>query len=104
MVRMDRGTLNNLEFLDLLLTILCWVFVAVSTGVLILTTLTTYHFLYLQYFNNYDALQLSMFISQLLWGIRFMIDSKRWPKSKVYGMISLAMAAVSLFFFYSGVS
>jgi len=101
---MDTGSVNILEFLDHLLTILCWVFVAVTTGVLILTTLTTYHFLYLQYFNNYDALQLSMFISQLLWGIRFMIDSRKWPKSRVYGMISLAMAVVSLFFFYSGVS
>ncbi|ETA78981.1 hypothetical protein [Youngiibacter fragilis] len=101
---MDRGTLNTPDFLDHLLTILCWVFVAVTTGVLLLTMLTTYHFLYLQYFNNYDALQLSMFIGQLLWGIRFMIDSGKWPKSRVYGIISLAMAAVSLFFFYSGVS
>lgn len=82
--------------------IIGWVLVFFTVIALILTILTTYHFVYLKYFNSYFTLQFITFLTMVFWSIK-MFDFK--AKYESYGnmvncFLSMLIAAGTAFFMY----
>lgn len=81
------------------INMLGWACVFITILALICTILTTYHFTYIKYFDNYYALQWCLFFTLLIWGIK-MFDIKSNLKNMVYTIICMLMAAGTIFFMY----
>lgn len=100
---MKQGEYQLEDFSYLVLNFLCWLFVVIISLALIATVLTTYHIWYVPYFDTYLSLQLSLATGMLLWGAKFFIDSKKYPRNRLYAIIALVLSVLSVFFIYSNV-
>ena len=81
-----------------LFTLICTI-AAISTSVIIiLTFLTTYHFINsMPIFNSYFPLQMGICITMARWGIRFLLN--RIAKEKyIYSTICIVISIISLLF------
>lgn len=77
--------------------ILGWIGVTLTIWALILTMLSTYHFVYIKYFYDYYALQWCLFFTMIIWGIK-MFYLKSSFRDLVYTVICFIMAFGSMFF------
>lgn len=100
---MKRGEYQLEDFSYLVLNFLCWLFVVIISLALIATVMTTYHIWYVPYFDTYLSLQLSLATGMLIWGVKFLIDSKKYPRNRLYAIISLVLSVLSMFFIYTNV-
>lgn len=78
-----------------------WSFVSVSAIVLILTLLVTYHFVFIQVFDTYSVLQITMSITLFLFGIRTLYDKKTLHSKTAMIFFTLAFSLIT--FYHLGV-
>ncbi|GLC31434.1 hypothetical protein [Clostridium omnivorum] len=81
------------------INMLGWVSVFITILALVCTILTTYHFTYIKYFNDYYTLQWCLFFTMLIWGIKT-FDIKASLNNIMYTIICILMAAGTIFFMY----
>ena len=81
-----------------LFTLICTI-AAISTSVIIiLTFLTTYHFINIMHvFNSYLPLQIGICITMALWGFRFLLN-KFERERYIYSITCIIISIISLFF------
>lgn len=86
-----------------LFTLICTISVIATSVIIILTFLTTYHFINnMPIFNSYLPLQIGICITMALWAIRFAVN--RFEKGKcIYSIICLTISIISLFFIMNSV-
>jgi hypothetical protein len=77
--------------------VLGWISVSLTILTLICTLITTYHFMYIKYFDGYYTLQWCLFFTMLIWGMK-MFNLKSGFKDIVYTLICFLMAFGSVFF------
>ena len=79
-------------------TLICTVAAIVTSVIIVLTFLTTYHFINsMPIFNSYLLLQVGICITMVLWAIRFSMN--RFGKEKyIYSIICITISVISLFF------
>jgi hypothetical protein len=82
-----RKAINVLGCLSVSITILA----------LILTMVSTYHFIYIKYFYRYYTLQWCLFFTMIIWGIK-MLYLKSSFKDVIYTVICFLMAFGCIFF------
>lgn len=80
------------------LTLICTLSAIATSVVVVLTFLTTYHFINsMPSFNSYQPLQIGVSITMALWAIRFSLY--RVGKERyIYSSICFVIALVSMFF------
>ena len=79
-------------------TVICTISACITSVIIILTFLTTYHFINIvPIFNSYAPLQIGICITMALWGIRFLLNKpeKEWY---IYSILCITISIVSLFF------
>lgn len=76
---------------------LCWISVALTIAALLLTMISTYHFTYVKYFNDYYTLQTFLFFTMIIWGIK-MFYLRSGVRDITYTVICFLMAFGSMFF------
>ena len=82
-------------------TILCTLIVFLTSVVIVLTFLTNYHFISnMPLFNTYLPLQLSIFITMILYAIRFYIYRSGREKY-IYSITCLIIAIISISFSFN---
>ena len=81
-----------------LFTLICTISAISTSVIIILTFLTTYHFINIMpVFNSYFPLQIGICITMALWGVRFLLN--RFGKEKyIYSVICIAISIISLLF------
>ncbi|MCM8711869.1 hypothetical protein M2651_12765 [Clostridium sp. SYSU_GA19001] len=80
-----------------IINILGWVGVSLTIISLILTMLSTYHFVYIKYFYDYYTLQWCLFFTMIVWGIRIFYLKSSF-RDLIYTAICFIMAFGSMFF------
>lgn len=91
---MDRKKHNIKD----LYTLTCTIAVVISSIVIVMTFLSTYHFINtIQLFSSYYPLQLSISITMLLWGIKFYIN-KVGKEKRIYSSICIGLSLINLLF------
>ena len=79
-------------------TIICTIAAFITSVIIILTFLTTYHFINIMpVFNSYVPLQIGICITMALWGIRFLLNSVGREKY-MYSIICISASIISLLF------
>ena len=79
-------------------TIICTIAAFITSVIIILTFLTTYHFINIMpVFNSYVPLQIGICITMALWGIRFLLNNVGREKY-MYSIICISASIVSLLF------
>lgn len=68
-----------------------------------LTVLTLNGVLSMPCFRNYFPVGLSLLITQVIWGIRFYYNSRRYPSYFKYSIFALVFALIQLIFLLSNV-
>ncbi|KYH29299.1 MULTISPECIES: hypothetical protein [Clostridium] len=77
------------------ISILAWIFVAITSLCLILTMLSTCRFINMDYFNNYYIFQVSTIITMFLWSIKQLeLKTKEWINS----ILCMAMGFCTIIF------
>jgi hypothetical protein len=79
------------------INVLGWLSVAITIAALVSTMLSTYHFVYIKYFYGYYTLQMCLFFTMIVWGIR-MFYLKSSYRDIIYTAICFLMAFGSMFF------
>lgn len=81
-----------------IITLICTSAAFLTSVIIILTFLTTYHFINsMPIFDSYFPLQLGLCITMALWAVRFSLY--RFGKEKyIYSTICIIISLVSLFF------
>ena len=80
------------------LTLICTLSAIATSVVVVLTFLTTYHFINsMPIFNSYLLLQVGLFITMMLWGIRFLLNNSVRERY-IYSIICITISIISLFF------
>ena len=81
-----------------LFTLICTIAAILTSVIIVLTFLTTYHFINIMpMFNSYFPLQIGICITMALWGIRFLLNS--FGKEKyIYSILCIAISIISLLF------
>lgn len=74
-----------------------WVAVSFTILALIFTLLTTCQFTYVKYFDSYYTLELCLFFTMLIWGIK-MLNFKNIYKNIAYPMTCIVMATCIIIF------
>jgi hypothetical protein len=77
--------------------ILGWISVTLTIAALVLTMISTYHFAYIKYFDDYYTLQVCLFFTMIIWGIK-MFDLRSGVRDIIYTVICFLMAFGSMFF------
>lgn len=81
-----------------IMTAICIIAAMITSGIIICTFLTMYQFFYVgQIFNSYYMLQVSVCITMIFWGIRFILFYKG-KERYIYSLICITIS-VSLIFF-----
>jgi len=79
-------------------TLICTISVIMTSAIIVLTFLTTYHFINIMpIFNSYLLLQIGICITMALWGIKFLLNNSG-KERYVYSIICIASSIISLFF------
>jgi len=79
------------------LNILGWIGVSLTFLALLLTMLSTYHFVYIEHFYGYYTLQWCLFFTLIIWGVKI-FSLKSSIRDIVYTGICFLMAFGSMFF------
>ncbi len=79
------------------INVLGWISVLLTIVALILTMISTYHFTYVKYFNDYYTLQIFLSFTMIVWGIK-MFYLRSSVKDIIYTIICFLMAFGSMFF------
>jgi len=84
-------------------TFICTMAAIVTSVIIILTFLTTYHFINnMPIFNSYLPLQIGLCITMALWAVVFILN--RYGKKKyIYSIICINISVISLFFIMNSV-
>lgn len=86
------------KFGEDLFTIICTISAFITSVIIILTFLTTYHFINsMPIFTSYAPLQIGICITMALWGIRFLLNKVR-KERYIYSIICITISIVSVFF------
>lgn len=81
-----------------IMTAICIAVAMITSGIIICTFLTMYQFFYVgQIFNSYYMLQVSVCITMILWGIRFVLFYKG-KERYIYFLICITISVSLLFF------
>ncbi|MDV4149409.1 hypothetical protein R0131_01025 [Clostridium sp. AL.422] len=81
-----------------ILTLLCTVSSIIASVMIVLTFLTTYHFINsMPIYNSYLPLQIGICITMALWGVRFLFN-KVGKEKYIYSIICITTSIISLFF------
>lgn len=81
-----------------MITFLCTLAAFTTSVIIVLTFLTTYHFINgMPIFNSYLPLQIGLCITMALWAIRFAIN-KVGKEKYIYSLICIIISLTSLFF------
>lgn len=83
------------------INIMGWIAVFCTMISLILTFISTYSFIYLEYFKGYFTFNCCMVITMLLWSIKI-YSWKETSKNMVYSLGCLLIAAGTVFFMVYG--
>ncbi|EOR28131.1 hypothetical protein A500_00765 [Clostridium sartagoforme AAU1] len=79
-------------------TLICTLAAIATSVIIVLTFLTTYHFINIMpIFNSYLLLQIGICLTMALWAIRFFIYRSGREKY-IYSSICIIISVVSLFF------
>lgn len=81
------------------ISLLGWIGVIFTILALILTLLTTYHFTYVKYFNDYCTLQWSITLTMIVWAINMIVFRTDF-KNIVYPITCVLIACATIFFMY----
>ncbi|MGL4873777.1 MAG: hypothetical protein ACRC30_03885 [Clostridium sp.] len=86
-----------------IITILGILMSVVSAIAIICTFLTSYQFVYIgEMFNTYFTLQVCLFLTMGIWGVKFWIE-ERGMKKYVYTLICIGISLSTIFFIVSAV-
>ncbi|GAA0083598.1 hypothetical protein UT300007_00370 [Clostridium sp. CTA-7] len=78
-------------------TLICTLASIAASVIIVLTFLTTYHFINMHMFNSYLPLQIGICVTMMLWAIRFFLY--RIGREKyMYSLICIIISIISLFF------
>ncbi len=81
-----------------LFTLICTIAAILTSVIIILTFLTTYHFMNIMpIFNSYFPLQIGICVTMALWGFRFLLNSFGRERY-IYSILCIAMSIISLLF------
>lgn len=84
-------------------TFICTTAAIITSGIIILTFLTTYHFINtMPIYNSYLPLQIGICITMTLWSIRFLLNKKGREKY-YYSLICFIICIICLFFILNSV-
>ncbi|MEY8764130.1 MULTISPECIES: hypothetical protein [Clostridium] len=81
------------------ISLLGWIGVVFTIVALILTLLTTYHFTYVKYFNDYYTLQWSIFGTMIIWAVNMIVFRTNF-RNIVYPITCIVIACVTMFFMH----
>lgn len=82
-------------------TLICTIAVVISSIIIVMTFLSTYHFINtMPIFTYYYPLQISISVTMLLWSIKF-YNNKVGKEKRIYSSICLAISLISLIFMIS---
>ena len=81
------------------INLLGWIGVIFTILALILTLLTTYHFTYVKYFNDYCTLQWSIFGTMIIWAVNMIVFRTNF-RNIVYPITCIVIACVTMFFMH----
>lgn len=94
--------MGNLKLRDFF-TIMSTIAVIISSIIIVLTFLGTYHFIDdMSIFNSYFPLQVAISVTMAIWGVRFFIY-KRGIERYIYSIICILISIVSIYFIISWV-
>ncbi|MBD7915062.1 hypothetical protein H9660_07855 [Clostridium sp. Sa3CUN1] len=80
------------------ITFICTLAAFITSVIIVLTFLTTYHFINsMPIFNSYLPLQIGLCITMALWAIRFAIN-KVGREKYIYAIVCIIISLISLFF------
>lgn len=80
-----------------------WLMLGVTILAVILTILTLNSITDLPSFRNYLMVELSVLVALTVWGVRFYLNSRRYPSYFRYSVFSLVFALIQLIFILSNV-
>jgi hypothetical protein len=95
---MDEKKSTVDEKLENILGALSWVLLFIVILCVIFTTLNRNDVYKIRFFNNYLTLQMSIFMGLLVWGFRFLLNSKKYPGYKKYSIYAFGFAVIQLIF------
>ena len=86
------------DYIKDIATFICTLAAFITSIIIVLTFLTTYHFINIMpIFNSYVPLQVGICITMILWAIRFLMN--RFGKERyIYSAICITSAILSLLF------
>ncbi|SHF10293.1 hypothetical protein [Clostridium fallax] len=86
-----------------LINFLCLLAAFITSISIVCTLLTTYQFLYVnQIFSTYRTIQIGIFVTMILWAIKFIFFDKG-EKRYFYGVLCILISIASLCFIISNV-
>ena len=94
---------NLKKHMENILGSLGWFMLFVTIIVVGLTVLTLNGVMDTPYFGNYFPVGLSLLITQVIWGIRFYYNSRRYSSYFKYSIFALVFALIQLIFLLSNV-
>ena len=80
-----------------------WFMLIVILFLLVLTVLNLNRIISWPVFDTYLPLSLSIFFGLLIWGIRFYLNSRKYPSYLRYSAFALVFALIQLIFLLAGV-
>lgn len=81
-----------------MITFICTLAAFITSVIIVLTFLTTYHFINgMPIFNSYLPLQIGLCITMVLWAIRFLMN-RSGKERYIYSIICISSAIISLIF------
>ncbi|MGB4589817.1 MAG: hypothetical protein WBI17_11365 [Clostridiaceae bacterium] len=100
---MDEKRIRIEEKTENILGGISWILLAVVILCVVFTTLNRNDVYKIRYFNNYLTLEISIFMGLLVWGFRFLLNSKKYPGYRKYSIYAFVFAFIQLIFMLSNV-
>lgn len=99
---MDEHQKNRMKS-EWILGGLGWFMLIVILFLLVLTVLNLNRIISWPVFDTYLPLSLSIFLGLFIWGIRFYLNSRKYPSYLRYSAFALVFALIQLIFLLAGV-
>ena len=100
---MDEKRINFDQKMENILGAISWIILFVVILCVVFTTLNRNDVYKIRYFNNYLTLEISIFMGLLVWGFRFLLNSKKYPGYRKYSIYAFGFAVIQLIFMLSNV-
>ena len=100
---MDEKKINADQKMENILGAISWILLFVVILCVVFTTLNRNDVYKIRFFNNYLTLEISIFMGLLVWGFRFLLNSKKYPGYRKYSIYAFGFAAIQLIFMLSNV-